>query len=129
MAVIAGLLMMRVGAASAAAPQVPALSRVTEGFSYVRRTRPVAALLLLIGVVSLVGAPYSVLMPIFADRILHSGARGLGILMGANGFGALVGAVSLAARREIRGLGRWVAAAAAGFGASLILFALARQFW
>jgi MFS family permease len=75
------------------------------------------------------GTPYSVLMPIFADRILHGGPRGLGLLMGASGVGALAGAAVLAMRKEVRGLGRWIAAAAAGFGVSLVLFSQSRWFW
>ncbi len=73
--------------------------------------------------------PYTVLMPVFADRILGSGPGGLGLLMGAAGLGALAGSITLATRRSVRGLGRWVAAAAAGFGASLILFSQSRNFW
>jgi predicted MFS family arabinose efflux permease len=68
-------------------------------------------------------------MPVFDDRILHGGPDGLGVLMGASGVGALGGALSLAARRGLRGLGRWVAMASAGFGASLVLFSLSRSFW
>jgi MFS family permease len=49
--------------------------------------------------------------------------------MGASGVGALIGALSLASRGGVRGLGRWVAWAAAGFGASLIAFAFSPMFW
>ena len=73
--------------------------------------------------------PYAVLMPVFADRILHGGPRGLGLLMGASGIGALSGGVVLASRTGLRGLGRWVALASAGFGVSLVLFSLSRSFW
>ena len=66
--------------------------------------------------------PYAVLMPIFADKILHSDARGLGLLMGSTGVGALAATLVMAARREVRGLGRWINYASTGFGASLILF-------
>ena len=65
--------------------------------------------------------PYAVLMPIFADQILHGGARALGILMGASGVGALLGALTLAvARRRARArpLGRHVGRAA--FGVALM---------
>jgi MFS family permease len=105
------------------------LAHIVEGFRFVRHTRPIRALLLLLGVVSLVAMPYTVLMPIFADRILHGGARGLGILMGATGVGALLGALTLASRSGVRGLGRWVAYSCAGFGLSLVLFAFSRWFW
>jgi predicted MFS family arabinose efflux permease len=111
------------------APSASPLANLIEGYRFVRNTAPIRAILLLLGLVSLVGMPYTVLMPIFADRILHGGARGLGILMGATGVGALLGALTLASRRGVRGLGRWVAFACAGFGAFLILFAWSRYFW
>jgi len=102
---------------------------LVEGFRWVARTAPIRALLLLLGLVSLTGMPYMVLMPIFADRILHSGARGLGLVMGAAGVGALTGTMMLAARQGVRGLGRWVMLAAMGFGISLILFSMSHWFW
>ncbi|MBZ5566545.1 MAG: MFS transporter [Acidobacteriia bacterium] len=129
LAVIAGLLMMDVRGYEAPTRTASAFQTMCEGFQYVRRTAPIRALLLLLGLVSLVGMPYSVLMPIFADRILHSGARGLGLLMGATGVGALLGALTLAAKQGLKGLGKWVAVCAIGFGASLILFAFSRTLW
>ena len=86
-------------------------------------------MLLLLGLVSLVAMPYTVLMPVFADRVLHGGARGLGILMGATGVGALLGALTLATRTGVRGLGRWVAFSCGGFGVFLVLFTFSRYFW
>ena len=128
-AVIVGLLLMRLKARPEPARSSSGLSNLLGGFAYVRNTPPIRALLLLLALVSIVGMPYSVLMPIFADRILHGGARGLGILMGATGLGALAGAMSLAARTSTRGLGKVVAYASAGFGTSLILFSVSRYFW
>ena len=128
-AVISGLLRMRVSRPSRLARSGPALARLIEGFCFVRNTAPIRVLLLLLGLVSLVAMPYTVLMPLFADRVLHGGARGLGILMGATGVGALLGALTLATRAGFRGLGRWVAFSCGGFGASLVLFSLSRNFW
>lgn len=128
-AVIAGLLLMSLTVQIRVPLPGSALASIVEGFRYVGRTGPIRALLLLLGLVSLMGMPYAVLMPIFADQILHGGPRGLGLLLGASGFGALIGALVLAARKGIRGLGRWIALAAAGFGMSLILFSLSRSFW
>jgi len=128
-AVIIGLLLMRITTGARTKPHGSALAHIAEGFGYAGRTGPIRALLLLLGLVSLMGMPYAVLMPIFADQILHGGARGLGLLMGSSGVGALVGALSLATRNGIRGLGRWVALSSAGFGLSLILFSLSRLFW
>jgi MFS family permease len=127
-AVIIGLLIMRVQSPARASNASP-LENMMEGFRFVNRTAPIRALLLLLGLVSLVGMPYVVLMPIFADKILHGGARGLGILMGATGVGALLGALTLAFRQGVKGLGRWVAWCSAGFGASLIIFSISHSFW
>ncbi len=128
-AVIVGLLLMNLQATVRSAPSGSTLHNMLEGFRFVRMASPIRALLLLLGLVSFVGMPYAVLMPIFADRILHSGARGLGTLMGATGVGALLGALTLAARSGLNGLGKWVGYACAGFGLSLILFAVSRSFW
>jgi MFS family permease len=128
-AVIAGLLLMKLRRRAIAHAEVSPFEHIAEGFRFVRRTGPIWVLLLLIGLVSFVAMPYTVLMPIFADKILHAGARGLGLLMGATGVGALLGALTLATRAGVRGLGRWVALASAGFGASLILFSLSRWLW
>src|SRR5438874_1167907 len=127
-AVITGLLMMNVKFSRPVHIASP-LEQIKEGFRYVRNTGPIRALLLLLGLVSLVGMPYAVLMPIFADRILHVGARGLGLLMGATGVGALLGALTLAAKQSVKGLGKWVAVCAVGFGVSLIAFAFSRTLW
>jgi MFS family permease len=128
-AVIAGLLLMKIKAQERFPLPGSALASIIEGFDYVWRTGPVRSLLFLLGLISLIAMPYVVLMPIFADQILHGGARGLGMLMGASGIGALIGALGLAARQGVRGLGRVVAFSAAGFGASLILFSWSRSFW
>ncbi len=128
-AVIIGLLLMSIQPPIRARGERSALADIVEGFQYSARTGPIRALLLLLGLMSLMGMPYAVLMPIFADKILHGGARGLGILMGATGVGAMLGALMLAARRGLKGLGTWVAVSAASFGAFLILFAFSRIFW
>jgi MFS family permease len=129
LAVIAGLLMMRIEhRADQGHPGSP-LENIIEGFRFVRNTVPIRAILLLLGLVSLVGMPYAVLMPVFADQILDGGARGLGILMSATGVGALLGAASLAARVGVKGLGKLIAICAGGFGASLILFSFSKIFW
>jgi MFS family permease len=128
-AVIAGLMMMRVQRPARRASAASPWAHIIEGFSFVRQTAPIRAILLLLGLVSLVAMPYTILMPVFADKVLHGGVRGLGILMGATGVGALLGALTLAARTGVHGLGRWVALSCGGFGISLILFSLSRNFW
>ena len=142
-AVIVGLLLMRVHAPARASLHTSPVEHIVEGFRFVNETAPIRALLLLLGLVSVTGMPYVVLMPIFADRILHRGGQGLalligshdlgalrlGILMGAAGVGALLGALTLAVRSGLKGLGTWVSVCCAGFGISLILFAFSTSFW
>ena len=141
-AVIAGLLLMNVSSPPRVTGTSP-LDSMKEGFRFVNDTAPIRALLLLLGVVSATGMPYVVLMPIFADKILHEGGQELaslihshdlgavrlGILMSAAGVGALLGALTLAARSGVKGLSRWVATCCAGFGVSLMLFSFSRSFW
>ena len=128
-AVIVGLLLMKIDRPGYRAGEGSPLEHIIEGFRFVRRTAPIRAILVLLGLVSLVAMPYTVLMPVFAHEILHSGARGLGILMGATGVGALLGALTLATRTGVFGLGRWVAFSCGGFGVSLVLFSWSRNFW
>jgi len=127
-AVIVGLLLMHVHSPVRVSKHSP-IEDIVEGFRWVNQTRIIRALLLLIGLVSLVAMPYTVLMPVFADRVLHGGARGLGILMGATGVGALFGALTLAAKTGVKGLGRWVAFSCAGLGISLVCFSFSRSLW
>ena len=128
-AVIIGLLLMTVTPPARAIQKGSAVRHIAEGFRFATHTGPIRALLLLLGLVSVTGMPYAVLMPVFADHIFHSGPRGLGILMGFSGIGALLGALTLAARRGVQGLGRWVAVSCGVFGACLIAFAFSRSFW
>ncbi len=129
LAVIGGLLLMDAPKRPKDIGRRSVLRDTIEGFRFVTRTAPVRALLLLLGLVSVAGMPYAVLMPIFADQILHGGPRGLGLLMGATGLGALGGALTLATRSGVRGLGKWVATSASAFGVWLILFSMSRVFW
>src|SRR5580704_1980959 len=128
LAVIAGLLMMRLEEHRKDRGTQSALSSVREGFHFVHDTAPIRRILVGLAVVSLLGAPFTVLMPIFAAKILHAGPRGLGLLMSANGLGSLIGSGVLASRRGLTGLGPWIVFGSAGLGAALILFSLSRSF-
>lgn len=128
-AVIASLLAMVVTPRVTEHKHDSVFSELREGWNYVIGFHPIRSILLLLALISLVGMPYTTLMPIFAGNILHGGAHTLGFLMGAVGVGALFGAITLAARRSVLGLGRIVPLTAAGFGASLMAFSASQQLW
>ena len=103
--------------------------QLREGWTYVARFAPIRNILILLALVSLVGMPYTVLMPVFANEVLHGGPNTLGLLMAASGVGALAGAMSLAARKSVLGLGKFIPLMAGAFGAGLIAFSFARVLW
>jgi len=105
------------------------LHELKAGWTYVSQFAPIRTILLLFAVVSLMGMPFVVLMPIFAARVLHGGPHTLGFLMGAMGVGALASALALAARKTVVGLVRMIPIATAVFGIGLIGFGLSRVFW
>jgi MFS family permease len=123
LAVIASLFAMRVAPAAPRANDRRVIEELREGWRYVTGSTAIRSILLLLALVSLMGMPYTTLMPVFASDILHGGPHTLGFLMTATGVGALAGAASLAARRSVLGLGRRIWMAAAIFGAALIVFA------
>jgi MFS family permease len=127
-AVILSLLLMTLPAAAPRRREEENLWReLGEGFGYVSRSVPIRSILLLLAIVSLVGMPYSVLLPIFARQIFHGGAHTLGLLMGSTGVGALIAALIMAARSSILGLGRRIGLAALLFGGGIFVFALSRN--
>jgi MFS family permease len=128
-AVIASLALMHIKPLTTARAATSMLAQLKEGWAYVSGFAPVRTILLLFALVSLMGMPFVVLMPIFASQVLHGGPHTFGVLMGASGVGALVSALSLAVRKTVLGLGRMIPIAAASFGVGLILFGLSRVMW
>ena len=129
LAAIAGLMMMRLPAWVPRHDHPPVFAHLLEGVRFVRGDRRVRLLLILLGVVCLMGMPYTVLMPIFADGILHGGPRAMGLLMAASGSGAVLGAVILAGRSRIKGLEQIAYLGACSVGLMLACFAFSRVFW
>ncbi len=128
-AVIASLLLMRIEPLNIERKASTMLEQMREGWDYVSTFRPVRTILLIFALVSLMGYPYSVLLPIFAGQVLHGGAYTLGWLTTASGVGALISALSLAVRKSVVGLTRMIQIASATFGAALILFGLSHTLW
>ncbi|HEX9078235.1 MAG TPA: MFS transporter [Desulfuromonadaceae bacterium] len=129
LAVIVALAAMRVPHRSRHShPSRHILHELREGFAYAYEFGPIRSILLLIALVSLVGMPYAVLVPVFAKDILHGGAHTFGFLMTAAGSGALAGTLYLASRRSVLGLGRVIVAATIFFAAGIASFALSGSF-
>ena len=125
--VVAALCAMRVKETPDETPHAGHIDDLLQGVRYAIGFPPIRAVLILVSIVSLVGLPYAVLMPIYAAEVLHGGAHTLGLLMTAPGVGALLGTLYLVSRKSIYGAGVRVAIGATTFGAGLICAGLARN--
>lgn len=123
-AVIASLYMMRMKPTVRTQHKASMLTQLREGWTYVSGSIPIRSILTLFALVSLMGWPFMVLMPIFAAQVLHGGPHTLGFLTGAVGVGALAAAIALVLRRSVRGLESKLPQAALLFGAGLIFFGM-----
>jgi MFS family permease len=128
-AVIASLLMMQLRPMAVLERGDSLFQQLREGWQYVSNFLPIRNLLLLFAVISLMGMPYTVLMPVFASQVLHGGPHTFGFLMASAGVGALVSAVLLALRKTVKGLLRMVPISAAIFGAGLVAFGFSHILW
>jgi len=129
LAVIFALLAMKIPPQERKESEEWPFASLVGGFRYAMYDRPIRSTLLLLSMLSLLGFQYAVFMPIFAQDILHSGARGLGFLMSAAGVGAVLGALHFAARTHYHGLARWIAAMSVVCSGGLIIFSQSRVFW
>ncbi len=126
--VIASVLMMRVNVKRYIKNQNEIFEELKAGWNYTFGFPPIKHLILLLGLVSLTGMSYTVLMPVFVKEVLHGGSNTYGFLMGAAGFGALLGALFLASREKVLKLGRIVPSAAILFGSGLIILSFSKWF-
>jgi MFS family permease len=127
--VIAALYMMRLGARQTHVGAKPLWHELREGFAYAYAFTPIRYILMMLAMISLTGMQYTIILPVFAGKVLHGGAHTFGFLMSASGVGAFAAAVYMASRRSVLGLGRVIAIASAVFGVALILFSFSRNFW
>ena len=126
--VIWSLLLMKVDPIENKNGEKSVLKELKEGISYTFGFAPIRYIIVLLALVSLMGMPYTVLMPVFAKEIIHGGAHTFGFLMGASGMGALTGAFYLASRRSERGLEKIIPLSAGVFGIGLIMFSYSHFF-
>ena len=128
-AVIASLLMMRIRREERETHGATMAEQLRQGWEYVTQSVPIRSILLLFALLSLMGWPFMVLMPVFAAEVLKGGAHTQGFLMGAVGVGSLASALVLVVRKSVRGLTRIIPTGACVFGAGLIAFGLSHSLW
>lgn len=128
-AVLIALALMKITPLHKPAAKEPVLRQIREGFRYAYDFSPIRSVLTLVALVSLVGVPFSVLLPVIASEVLGGDAKTLGVLVSCTGAGALIAALYLASRVSVRGLGRVIAWSAALFGVSLLLFSASTTLW
>ena len=128
-AVIAGLLSMRLTPDERPPAGRRLWPELTEGWRYIVHSTPIRSLLIFLGAVGVMSAPYTALMPLVAGRTLDGGANTLGFLMAASGVGALACAVRLVLRSTVVGLGRMMTAAVTVFGIGCVLLSLSHWLW
>jgi MFS family permease len=128
-AVIAALLAMVIPRRPYHRQHTHVLKGLKEGFTYAFGFGPIRSIILLVAMLSFVGLPFTVLMPIFAAQILKGNAGTLGLLMTASGVGALVGAIYMASRPTVLGLGSRIVLAAILFAVALMVFSQSDDLW
>jgi MFS family permease len=128
-AVIVSLLLMQVQVSAVKRATASMVDQLKEGWTYVSNFVPIRTILLLFALISLMGMPFVVLMPVFAAQVLHGGPHTLGFLMGALGVGALISALSLVVRKSVRGLLKMIPVAAGVFGIGLVGFGFSNMLW
>lgn len=128
-AVIASLLAMRLRPFEIRRHSSSMLEQIREGWDYISTFPPIRAILILIAIISLMGYPYAVLLPIFAGQVLHGGPYTLGWLSSAAGVGALISAITLTLRKSVLGLTRMLQLSAGILGGGLVLFGLSHTLW
>jgi MFS family permease len=128
LAVIAALMAMRVSRENPQPSKESPWQSFIQGFRFAMADVPVRSALLLLSVLSLFGLQYSVFLPIFADGILHGGAKGMGFLMSSAGVGAVLGALYFAGRTNYTGLAKWIAATSLVCAVGLVIFSQSRFF-
>lgn len=124
LAVIAGLLAIRIKKTVRPQRYGSLVKQLREGLGYAWTFKPIRYLITLVALSSFFGLPFQALMPLFAAEILKGGSQMLGILTGALGAGALTGAFFLASRKNVLSIPRITFRTSMMFAAGLSVFAL-----
>lgn len=130
LAVIAGLsLITNNGIAHVRKEEFKVLQDIKEGLLYIKRTPVVLNTMLMLAVISIFAINFNVLVPVFAEEVLHQKASGFGLLMSGLGIGALIGALTLAAISNRGPNKTFLIGGSVSLSLFLILIGLQRWFW
>ncbi len=126
LAVLSALLVIKLDYTARTNSNSSKFKDLKDGLALIKNNRLIMSLIIMVGISSLFGASYAILMPIFADNVLHVGVKGLGVLMSAAGLGALIAALVLARLGDFKYKGKLLVASSIVFSFSLMLFALSK---
>lgn len=128
LAVIIALFLIRVDNSQKRQSSKPLIKDLKEGLIFVKNHPLILILITMVGMVSLFGLSYVILMPIFANDILKVGVKGLGLLMSCAGIGALIGALILAHLGDFQYKGKFLIFSSIIYSLCLILFSLSKVY-
>lgn len=126
LAVIFALLFITVNRVQKNNKRSSAFVDLKEGLIFIKNNPLILVLISIVGVVSLFGISYAILMPVFAKEVLNVGIKGMAMLMSSSGLGALIGALILARLGDFKRKGIFMVISTFIFSLSLILFSLSR---
>ena len=104
------------------------ISRISDGIKFVFKNQYLLGAFSLDMFAVLFGGAVA-LLPVFAKDILHTGPQGLGLLRSGPAIGAIIMSVYLTFRPPVKRTGWLLFTGVSGFGVSIILFALSRNFY
>ncbi len=126
-AVVIVLIALMRGRQESHSDDAPTLQSMLAGVSFIHSSKVILAAITLDLFAVLFGGAVT-LLPIFADKYLHVGAAGLGLMRAAPSLGAVIMAIAFAYLPPIRHAGRLLLWAVAGFGLATIVFGISRSF-
>ncbi len=127
-AVITGLLMMRLPPQKPVTTSLAPLQQIKGALDYLGGQPELRALLLMALAFSLFGITYSTVLPAFIDKVLGQGAAAFANVNAMTGVGAVTGAFIVAKWGGNGQRGRWLSWAILGFPVVLTLFAVNRYY-
>ena len=129
LAVIIALLLIKINNGPRRHTRTFLIKDLTDGLKFIKDNRIILILISMVGITSLFGISYVILMPVFANEVLNVGVKGLGLLMSFTGFGALIAALLLARLGDFKYKGKLLISSSITFSISLVLFSLSKTYF